>query len=91
MCASIFTARAMELAKLDENEIIINGLLNPRLYGFDMTIFSSNNLAVENVSAELSNPDDIDENLLSKLLDVDYFGSTASKYWGKKKLGSFWF
>lgn len=55
----------MELAKLDESEITINGLLNPRLYGFDMTIFSSNNLAVENVSAELSNPDDIDENLLS--------------------------
>ena len=81
----------MELAKLDENEIIINGLLNPRLYGFDMTIFSSNNLAVENVSAELSNPDDIDENLLSKLLDVDYFGSTASKYWGKKSWGAFGF
>lgn len=39
MCASIFTARAMELAKLDESEITINGLLNPRLYGFDMTIF----------------------------------------------------
>lgn len=91
MCASIFTARAMELAKLDESEITINGLLNPRLYGFDMTIFSSNNLAVENVSAELSNPDDIDENLFGKLLDVDYFSSIASKYWGKKSWGAFGF
>lgn len=79
--ASIFLARAKKLATLNSDEIFIKDKLNPVLKGFDITIFSSNNKAVENVSGQIGVFGDTDDELVA---GVDYFSSLATRFWGQK-------
>lgn len=58
--------------------------LNPRLYGYEIVVASSNNGAVENVTLELPQRDKIDESWLD---EADYFSELGELVTGKPAWG----
>lgn len=84
--AGVITQRAIEIAKLDKNDIFStttkNGIhcLNSNLKGYEMIVASSNNGAVENVSKEIPEISSIDKKYLDK---TDYFKEIATRILSK--------
>ncbi|MBZ7933435.1 hypothetical protein H2266_06865 [Campylobacter sp. RM10543] len=83
--AGIITQRAIEISKLNYDEIIKNedGIykLNEKLKGYEILLCSSNNKAIENISKELPKNDAINCKYIE---DFDYFGTIATRFLNKK-------
>ncbi|WP_257942045.1 DNA/RNA helicase (AAA domain) [Campylobacter lari] len=79
--AGIITQRAIEISKLNCNEILKKEgeiyKLNKKLQGYEIILASSNNKAVENISKEIPNNNSIDNDCIEKL---DYFSEIATNY-----------
>ncbi|EAI3229561.1 AAA domain-containing protein [Campylobacter coli] len=84
--AGIITQRAIEISKLNYDEIIKkeDGIykLNEKLKGYEIILSSSNNNAVENISKEIPTNNGIDS---SYIQDLDYFSEIATRFLNRNK------
>ncbi|EAJ3337756.1 hypothetical protein DFX30_09175, partial [Campylobacter coli] len=84
--AGIITQRAIEISKLNYDEIIKkeDGIykLNEKLKGYEIILSSSNNNAVENISKEIPTNNGIDS---SYIQDLDYFSEIATRFLNQNK------
>ena len=97
LIAAIIVQRATELASLDSPDEGFTGKLHewpvekfthkiaqltPGLTGYEIVVASSNNAAVENVTAEIPGSKGIDKQWHQAAANVDYFRSTAARVTG---------